>query len=1437
MIRLPALVARLLDASVARVRRIYWLRGLAATLAALLAAALLVMAVDAYVTLFSDAVRWLLSAVLYASVGAVAWFALARPLRRPLDRLRVAKILDGRHPEHEECLTTLVEVVAEAQAKGCLVCSQALFDILSRKAETAARAIAAEREFTSRTIVRRLRWLAGVAAVLAVSFVLVPQLAGRLFLRAVAPWVDVGNLYANDVEVAPGDAVVLADSTVRITAQLAPELVGVPQIRISRRSALGWGPEFATEMTDGAYEARADLSEPEWRYRINVGPAVTRYYTVRVCEMPCTESFTARIDYPAYAARSPSVVSNEEVGTIAALAGSKVTFALETKPDVQSLLLVGDAVGCEHLMVSNRTVSWSLALRNAEGFQAPLRVGQLRSLPDAAPTVQIVAPAAKTLKLPPYATLPLQIRVSDDVGIRTPELRYRTDAARWRTWRPFAACAQEQPNLWTGEDAVDLAKLDLQGARQVSFDVVVADGCPPELGGPHAVTSMPVVVQLDLQAAGFAQQRIDETVQATHRQLEEAQRQLRASEQAADRAHGKLKWEKRLDDEVVRNVERALQEAEAARRTLTEAERTLQEDARFQPQAEAVRAAREKHVEAALDQLEKAQFASVDERREALEQALRDLRRAQEKLGELDRPLRARAEELARLERLKDLQARQEALARAAEELLQARPDDLNRLEEWKRQQEAAAWEADRLRHEMQNPELFAARSEMFAAGEKMEQLRRELENAQDLAKDEAQRARRAEELARERQARQEQAVRQADEHARRAEELMRQAAREPHRSEDLMRQAEGQQLEALQQLEHAEAPASMKELAAHAAEETRKATDADLPKDEARAAASKLRRALDAARKDAEESRIDRDLANAQAAQAARAEEDRKNGQEVNPWTKKELARVADEAAKHAARRTDEAAQATDRASEAQREMAEALSKETPESDRAAVEAAERAAEALANAPVPQALRDRQEEVLEAARDRLRQRAAGEKAAEMAAEAAALTEQAQKSAQAAEAAEKQATAAQEAAAQAQESALAFQERALSEKTPAAQTRANEAQASAAAAQQQAQEAERASERARTDADAARRQASQAQEAAARARGNAQAQRQAQAAAEAASQAEAARAEMRRNRQEAQQAASEAQAEAAAAQQDAVRAQEKGDAEQVELAQEAARDAENRAWAAQRRAVRGTDGSEGPVAVPADSSSEADAVTPKTVSEALAFAAEAALQQAEELSEAVDAAVGQEDFAAAQELAPQAAAAQARAAEALARIRRDPALPSEAVRALGEAQKAELHAAAQQRSAGLHAARVVAHPGNGHERWQTKSSEQQSRASQQAASAAFQTARRAVAEARSAAAARAQQEQTPQGQTPSQQAAAAARMLAGQVARQSRAMGLSGGVSAANAEGQPPAARSDWFRIQGSAKEGLGVRALESVPSEYRELVRGYFLKLAEEAK
>lgn len=809
MIAMPDIVKALLDASVRRVRRIYLLRGIAATLAVAIAATLAAMSVDACFTLYSDAARWLLSAALYACVLAAAWLFLARPLSRRLDARRMAKILDARHPEHEECLTTLVELVdSAARGDGRPGFSEDLVGILSAKAAAAAAAVDAEREFTSRTIVRRLKALGAIALLLLLSFVLAPHLAGRLFVRAVAPWVDVGNLYSDDIAVKPGDVVALAGTVVRIEAAVADGLHYAPSIRISRRTALGWGEEFADEMKDGVYEAIADLSEPEWRYRVSAGPAVTRHYTVRVCEMPRYESFSARIDYPAYTGRSPSVVSNDDVSALEAVEGSRVSFALDLGGRaVKASLRVDGRPADAHEMVSNRVSSWTLDLVGEEGFAAPRRGGQLRSFLDTPPTVVVERPAAKTLRLAPYVKFPLAVSASDDIGVAGAVLRWRADGGGWQELRPLASFAKTGASLWKGADEIDLSTLDLSGVRTVAFDVVVRDGFPAERGGPHAATSTPVVVQLEMNAASPDMQSLSEEAAAARRLLEEARRRLADAVRQANLAKDQIRREQKVRENADRAVENAVHEASEARRRVDELEDRLREDRRFEPIADMLDKVREEKLAPAQERLESAQFDEVSRRADALEAAAAEMREAMEALQKMDAPIRERVQKLENLEKTRDLAARQEALARAAEDIVREQPTDANKLEAWKRMETAAAMQANDLARKVPDGDLDSARRKMSRATELMDELKSRLQTAanrnlsedkkaQALERLESELSRRRDEalakaVAAEKEAERKIADASANGDAKAREELMRQAAAAQARAEDLREQAD----------------------------------------------------------------------------------------------------------------------------------------------------------------------------------------------------------------------------------------------------------------------------------------------------------------------------------------------------------------------------------------------------------------------------------------------------------------------------------------------------------------------------------------------------------------------------------------------------------------------------------------------------------------------
>lgn len=809
MIGMPESVKAILDASIWRVRRIYLLRGIAATLFVAITATLVVMAVDACFTLFSDAARWLLSSLLYGCILLAGYLSLVRPLARRLDARRMAKILDARHPENEECLTTLVELVETAERNpGRANFSAELLELLSKKAAAAALSVDAEREFTSRTILRRLKALLAIVALLALSFVIVPHLAGRLFVRAVAPWADVGNLYSSDITVKPGDVAVLGGMVVRIEATVAEGVPYAPSIRISRKGALGWGEEYVEPMDGGVYEATADLAEPEWRYRVCAGPAVSRYYTVRVCEMPRYKSFSARIDYPDYTGFSPSVVSNDEVSTLEAVDGSRVSFSLDLGDRaVNAALLVNGRAATRHEMVSNRVANWTLDLVSPEGFAAPRRGGLLKSFLDAPPTVVIEEPAVKSLRLAPHAKFPIVFSASDDIGVETPSLRYARDGGPWQDLRTVASFAKSGLSLWKGKDEIDLSTFDLDGVRSVSFDIVVRDRFPAERGGPHAATSMPIVVQLETRAASIGEQSLSKAAETARKFLDEARRRLHDARHPAAQAKDQIRREQKVSEGADKNVERAVHETSEARKRVDELERHFREDRRFEPIADMLKSVREQKIDSALAKLESAQFDAPERRADALEEALPEMRNALEALQKMDEPIRDRVQKLENYEKTKDLAARQDALAREAEAILREKPVDTRKLDAWKRLQEEAANKARELEGRTKDGDMDVARRKMSKAAELMDELKRQLDIAADRNRSDIRKAQDRDQYEEELSRRRDDALRQAvnaEKDARRKLEqarangnkdarkaLMRDAAAAQSRAEDLLEQAE----------------------------------------------------------------------------------------------------------------------------------------------------------------------------------------------------------------------------------------------------------------------------------------------------------------------------------------------------------------------------------------------------------------------------------------------------------------------------------------------------------------------------------------------------------------------------------------------------------------------------------------------------------------------
>ena len=733
---IPFSVGRFLEHAIARVRRIYLIRGIAAVGIVWILGIAAVMTVDSRIVIFDDRVRWAMTAGVWLVALLAAMWAIVRPLRRRLDFRRLAGILDRRHPEQEERLSTLVELSESDAAKAGF--SASLFALVCDLAENDVAKLDLRREFP---VFGAWRWFgvfALMALALGVGSAVSPNLVGLLFVRAVAPWADIGNLFSDEIAVKPGDITILSGSVIRIeanpsTAEPLNRSTAEPlnfSIRISRKRPHGWSEETVEEMAGGVYETTADLNEREWRYRVTAGHAVTRYHYVRVSQMPRYDLFTATVDYPAYTRMKPLVLTNSAVTAITAIQGARVKFDVKVSdPGTLVDFRIGKEPVFEHTMVSNRTVNWSLDLVNEDGFRAEKGRHPLTSFIDQPPTVLIEKPTG-TLRLPPHAKIPVEITASDDIGIADAYFRVSIDDEPWA--QHFGTKIERAPNatfVQTVAD-VDLSFYDLVFAKNIRFDVVVSDACPPELGGPHSATSTPFTVQFAADEATYAIQELKHEVADARRDIEEARKRLTDAQNLARQVRDELRRDPKPSTATEERSERLAHELQEAEKRVSELRDEFLPDERFAPLARPLERILDETLKPLLENVESTQFMDRNERADAVNDALPEMAKAAQELSDFSERLTERADKVDAFEKAKDLAARQDALAKSAEELTRERPLDTAKLEAWKRLEEAAMRKADELARQDPDSDIAEAKRKMESAAREMAQLKAEIEAA-----------------------------------------------------------------------------------------------------------------------------------------------------------------------------------------------------------------------------------------------------------------------------------------------------------------------------------------------------------------------------------------------------------------------------------------------------------------------------------------------------------------------------------------------------------------------------------------------------------------------------------------------------------------------------------------------------------------------------------
>lgn len=537
---LPASIESTLRRLIWRSRAAITARGVLATLAAAALAVLVATLIAATWPIFEAWQHYALTLLWVAAGGATAVLLLVRPLARSFTLAGIARVIEQRHPELHERISSTVELLSSEDAPE-IRGSEALIRALAVEAGEDARTVQPRREITFRGarpfLIVFAAAVAAIAALCAFSGGMRKEFAKRLL-----PFLNLPNLYAEDLRISPGRDRVLAEGE-RLEVKVAVARVKVRSAEFRlRRDDAGDNIIEMSRLADGSFAyTTPPLKQSLW-YRVRAGDAVSRYYNVTVVPRPAVAGVEVAYDYPDYLGLGdapPRACDGQIRGPVGSVATVRVRL---NKPVVKAELLVNNtpaeltradsqSCGFVHDMAKPGAGTWRLVLTDGHGYTGEA-THEIIVTPDAGPTARILMPVQDSLKLKPTDRLPIFYRLRDDHGLSRAELAVSVDG-RERPALPLPAVTAPQTRpagqLAASEALLKLAELDLASARQVTFQVRAWDNLPAPLGGPQEGISATKTIELDVKADSYVFQvqlaldlRVRETLERIYQQLKAA---------------------------------------------------------------------------------------------------------------------------------------------------------------------------------------------------------------------------------------------------------------------------------------------------------------------------------------------------------------------------------------------------------------------------------------------------------------------------------------------------------------------------------------------------------------------------------------------------------------------------------------------------------------------------------------------------------------------------------------------------------------------------------------------------------------------------------------------------------------------------------------------------------------------------------------------------
>lgn len=699
---LPPELAATLQRATRRITCILLLRGLLAITATTLIALLALIAIDASFVLYSQLLRLGLSLL---GLSAVVWVTirqLVRPLRQPYSPAKIAALIEQHHPELEERLSTVVELLSlpETRERG----SMQLVSLITEAAEADARTVSPQREFTGRTITPKLVVTGIAIGIVLLLFALWPTQLSLLCLRALAPFAELDNLFASHLHVTPGHVTLLIGEPLEVDAAIKNALPGQAYLRKKPLDHF-WSRETPERMRLLPSQEPSLAGERHFRqffpavgasfqYRVTCGYALTRHYTVTAIERPAATIRKVTYTYPDYTGKQERIQTND-FGEIAALIGTQIKIDVHLNrpsevtgtffaPPADSAIIPSKQASLtkRFQLVKDAGPHWGIVLKDQYGFTNRPTFHPLRAIADRPPTIAFTQPTKQTLRIAKRGHLPLAYQITDDFGITNATLEIAGNDPAFSRQVPLRNLEATDSETWRGLQTLDLTEEPWASSRKIRLQLSVSDQRSEPLGGPQSAKSHTLIIEFDDGAPTLIAQNFKEQAEKIQKSLQNLTEQLKQNERQAETLRQKLDNKQELNPYDQKKLD-------DIRNALTEAERQFgdamaeNKDSALKPLADKLDNLNKKQVQDARKTAEQAQQARQSQQAPRVRSLEKKLEEAVKISEETKREAEAFARKLDALAAIDALATREKTLAKDASTM-----DTPSKINDWKQHQD-----------------------------------------------------------------------------------------------------------------------------------------------------------------------------------------------------------------------------------------------------------------------------------------------------------------------------------------------------------------------------------------------------------------------------------------------------------------------------------------------------------------------------------------------------------------------------------------------------------------------------------------------------------------------------------------------------------------------------------------------------------------------------